>query len=512
MSFRTLTNRRRRRRRLDAVEQLEIRTLLSATSVVAEEFTLEDGTVRVTFKADTQRVTSLSLDGVTHLGFDALLSSSTGSEFVLGTLSTESTTLTFSGNALATENGGVIGLQGTVTIDASSNTVGVHHFVRSDLSLSASLSFGDTTTNTFDLVKGDLPLLVSFTFEPSGNDVLQVIAVDSLQSITLNKTRHSQPTGVSVLPIESSVRTSNASIAPDDMLAHDSSVPDAVEQRPELGTDDAVETTLTPRLSLPDTEFRLSLHPSDVFHSMEGADRILLPNAGDQLQPAMSATDEARLPYANSPLSLVTVADPPAGMAGLDLSVAALEQAAIGLAGLVEDVLLTIHSALQTIGLALGADSGGSSVPVALTVAPVFPGGNNLQRLEGGVLRGQTVFVDALESQPFRVNIPGAEATSIESLTLAFAPRHGQLIDHKLSTGELRFVPDPGFDGPDSAVWSAQLDDGQQVSGTVVFIVDAQPTRMAHRSTVVEANLRAIEPATRDLAFSSEQLLNELLR
>jgi hypothetical protein len=203
----------------------------------------------------------------------------------------------------------------------------------------------------------------------------------------------------------------------------------------------------------------------------------------------------------------------------------ALQQTAVSLAGMFEDLLLTLNSLLHAIGVAVGSESSGTQTPVAPTVAPVFPGAADPRQFVAGSQTIQSVLVDDSGNGQLQLEPFSRRENSIQSLALEFAPRHGQLLVRDLRKGMLEFEAVPGFDGADSAVWQATLDDGSSIQGTIVFLVDSSATQAASaqaslfdvESSATSAVGNAIAPqavpaSDRDAAFSSDELLSRLLR
>ena len=203
----------------------------------------------------------------------------------------------------------------------------------------------------------------------------------------------------------------------------------------------------------------------------------------------------------------------------------ALQQTAVSLAGMFEDLLLTLNSLLHAIGVAVGSESRGTQAPVAPTVAPVFPGVADPRQFVAGSPTIQSVPVDVSGSGKFQLEPFSRRENSIQTLTLEFAPRHGQLLVRDLRKGMLEFEAIPGFDGADSAVWQATLDDGSSIQGTIVFLVDSSATQAAAAQASLfdiespvdsapenTATPQAVPASDRDAAFSSDELLSRLLR
>lgn len=214
-----------------------------------------------------------------------------------------------------------------------------------------------------------------------------------------------------------------------------------------------------------------------------------------------------------------------AGTLTVSLPAVALRQTAVSLAGMFEDLLLTLNSLLHAIGVAVGSESSGTQAPIAPTVAPVFPGAADPRQFAAGSQAIQSVLVGVSGNGQFQLEPFSRHDGSIQSLTLEFAPRHGQLFVRDIRKGMLEFEPVPGFDGGDSADWQATLDDGSSVQGTIVFFVDRTATQAAaaqaslfdNESPAVSvprntAALQAVPESDRDSVFSSNELLSQLLR
>ena len=215
----------------------------------------------------------------------------------------------------------------------------------------------------------------------------------------------------------------------------------------------------------------------------------------------------------------------PSGTLTASLPAIALQQTVVSLAGMFEDLLLTLNSLLHAIGVAVGSESSGTQAPVAPTVAPVFPGASAPRQFVAGSQAIQSVLVDLSGNGQFQLEPFSRRENSIQTLTLDFAPRHGQLLVRDLRKGMLEFEAVPGFDGADSAAWRATLDDGSSIQGTIVFFVDSSATPIAaaqaslfdSESSVASAPGNSVVPQAVpardcDAAFSSDELLSRLLR
>ncbi len=213
------------------------------------------------------------------------------------------------------------------------------------------------------------------------------------------------------------------------------------------------------------------------------------------------------------------------GTLAASLPTVALQQTAVSLAGMFEDLLLTFNSLLHAVGMAVGSENSGTQPPVAPTVAPVFPGSSGSRQLVGGAHAIQTVLVDLSTNGEFQLEPFSRRENPIRELSLEFAPRHGQLLVRDLENGMLEFEAAPGFDGADSAVWRATLNDGSMIEGTLVFLVagaSESPSIARWRTslgpTPAAPGIRSadapqtVPPGARDAAFSSDDLLNRLLR
>jgi len=213
------------------------------------------------------------------------------------------------------------------------------------------------------------------------------------------------------------------------------------------------------------------------------------------------------------------------GTLAASLPTVALQQTAVSLAGMFEDLLLMFNSLLHAVGMAVGSENSGTQPPVAPTVAPVFPGSSGSRQLVGGAHAVQTVLVDLSTNGEFQLEPFSRRENPIRELSLEFAPRHGQLLVRDLENGMLKFEAAPGFDGADSAVWRATLNDGSMIEGTLVFLVAGAgdspaiarwrtslgPTSAAPGFRSADAP-QAVPPGARDAAFSSDDLLNRLFR
>ncbi len=136
---------------------------------------------------------------------------------------------------------------------------------------------------------------------------------------------------------------------------------------------------------------------------------------------------------------LAVDAGTPTGTLSTSLPAIALQQTAVSLAGMFEDLLLTLNSLLHAIGVVVGSESSGTQAPVAPTVTPVFPGAADPRQFVAGSQAVQSVLVDVSGNGQFQLEPFSRRESSIQSLTLEFAPRHGQLLVRDLREGMLEF-------------------------------------------------------------------------
>ncbi len=201
----------------------------------------------------------------------------------------------------------------------------------------------------------------------------------------------------------------------------------------------------------------------------------------------------------------------------------AVQQATLSLAGVLEDILLTLNSLLHAVGISIIPDDASGASPVARTVAPVFPGGTDHRQLAGTLDVVHTVISDEPSTTSFLLKPLSRQRNSIESLTIELSPRHGSLTIDNPAVGTLRFAPNPGFRGADSAVWRVRFDDGSQSSGTIVFLVDSSgspqaiteasaPGRLQQSQAPDRQPANAASNADHDTAFSSNELMDGLTR